>query len=320
MRACFALILGVLCVASAAACGGGGGGGDDDDVAPDAGDPPPDNGFRIVSPDIELVPGEEATYCFYFRTPNDRPLAIHEWSSSMTPGSHHMIMFLTQTDAQPPGTLSADNCGFGTAGGATVWTYAAQTPEANITLPEDDGAGLPLAQEVPANSPAFVQMHYLNATDNNLKAHVTIDATALADGVAFTQTAAFVTYNATISIPGNTVGHVESRTCNVPDGAKFWLMSTHSHKQSVHTDVKDGDAMVFQSDDWEHPGEQTFMTPDAFYTFATDRITYECTYDNASMRTITSGDSAVRDEMCMATGYYFPATRPLFCVDNAGPF
>jgi hypothetical protein len=319
MRSCFALVLGVLCAVPAVACGGGGGG--DDDVTPDAGDPPvPVNGFRVVSPDIELAPGEESTYCFYFRTPNDKPLAIHEWSSSMTPGSHHMILFLTANDAQPPGTVTTDNCGFGSADGGTVWTYAAQRPEATITLPDDDGAGLPLAQQVPANSPAFVQMHYLNATETTLNAHVTIEASGLDDGVAFTHTAAFVTYNATISIPGNTLGHVESRSCSVPDDVKFWLMSTHSHKQSVHTDVKDGDATVFQSNDWESPGEQTFMTPDAFYTFATNRITYECTYDNASTRTITSGDSAVRDEMCMATGYYFPATRPLFCIDNAGPF
>jgi hypothetical protein len=24
--------------------------------------------------------------------------------------------------------------------------------------------------------------------------------------------------------------------------------------------------------------------------------------------------------MCMATGYYFPATKPLFCLNNLGPF
>jgi hypothetical protein len=316
MRVCFALVFALVACAS-----NGGPPGGDDDVTPDADvDPPPGEGFRIVTPEIELQPGEEATYCYYLRTPNDRAMGITRWKSNMTPGSHHLILFLTQNDAQPPGTISTQNCGFGAAGGGTVWTYAAQTPDAEIGLPPDDGTGSPLAQRVPANSPAFVQMHYLNATDEVLRAHVTIDAFALEEGAPFTQTAAFITYNAQIAIPGMTSGHVESRTCNVPAGAKFWLMSTHAHKQATKTAVKDGSTEVFSSTDWEHPGAATFMTPQAFYEFSTNRITYECTYSNPTNRTIRSGDSAETDEMCMATGYFFPATRPLFCLDNAGPF
>ena len=60
-----------------------------------------------------------------------------------------------------------------------------------------------------------------------------------------------------------------------------------------------------------------------FYQFASGRVTYACTYDNKGSnanRTVTSGSSAETDEMCMATGYYFPATKSLFCLDSLGPF
>jgi len=30
--------------------------------------------------------------------------------------------------------------------------------------------------------------------------------------------------------------------------------------------------------------------------------------------------SAVTNEICMATGYYCPATKPLLCINNTGPF
>ena len=307
------------------ACGGSGSSTDgmgDDAPEPDAGGDvdPPARGFQIVSPDVDIGPGQEITYCYYFRTPNKEPMAIKKWSSVMTPGSHHLIMFTTgTTDKMPPGTISAANCGFGGVGAQnTSWTYSAQTPTAAIELPSDDGAGKPLAIDIPANTAGFVQMHYFNASDQPIKAHVTINADALPAGAPFTKTAAYVTYNASISIPPGT-NDVEEKACNAPAGAKFWLMSTHAHKQAIKTEVLDGTTVVFSSTDWEHPGAQTWMTT-PFQTFTSGKVTYRCTYNNPTNRTITSGDSAATDEMCMASGYYFPATKSLFCVDNQGPF
>ena len=72
--------------------------------------------------------------------------------------------------------------------------------------------------------------------------------------------------------------------------------------------------MVFESADWEHPGAKEMDSP--FYSFQSGKLTYECTYDNASNRTITTGESAATDEMCMASGYYFPSNTPKFCFNN----
>jgi hypothetical protein len=298
----------------------------DDDPQPDSGIEPPARGFQVESPEIEIMPGQEITYCYYFRTPNTEPMAIKKWVSEMTPGSHHMIMFTTANtqgqpvDSMPPGTVSASNCGFG-GGGQVIpsWIYAAQTPTSELDLPADDGAGKPVAMEIAANSAAFFQMHYLNATDAPLKAKVTLNAEALDAGVEFTRTAAYITYNNSISIPPETEGHVETQSCSVPAGKKFWLMSTHAHKQAIKTEVKDGSTMAFQSTDWEHPGAEMWMA-NPFFTFGSNQITYSCTYDNSSSREINSGDSAATDEMCMATGYFFPATKPLICFDGLGPF
>ena len=64
--------------------------------------------------------------------------------------------------------------------------------------------------------------------------------------------------------------------------------------------------MVFDGHDWEHPRRRrAWAAP--FYRFASGKLTYECTYDNPTTNEIKTGDSAATDEMCMATGYYFPA-------------
>jgi hypothetical protein len=295
------------------------------------GTPPPDSatstrGFTIRSPDITIEPGQEITYCYYFKTPNTEPMVIDKWSSTMTPGSHHMIMFTTSTDSMPPGTVSDEACGGFSAGNVPNWTYAAQTPENAVALPDDDGTGLPLGQEIAAGTSGYFQMHYLNASDEPLEAHVEVVAEALEPGVAYTKTAAYVTYNSQISVPPGATDHVESQTCTVPAGAKFWTMSTHAHKQATTTTVKDGmpdsTTIAFTSDDWEHPGAKTWMAM-PFYSFASGKLTYECTYSNTGSNagsTVVSGPSAETNEMCMATGYYFPATKPLICLNSLGPF
>jgi hypothetical protein len=312
MRAALALVFAVVLGACSADDGGGG----DDTNTPDGGGTIDEPELRLESPDIDILPGQEVTYCWYFRTTNTKPLAIKHWQSSMSPGSHHLIMFTTMTEIMPPGMVSTVNCGVGN--GFPIWTYSAQTPEAELKLPEDDGAGNPVAIEIPANQAGFIQLHYNNRSDTVIKAHVVVTGQALEEGAAFTKTAAFVTYNGDITIPPMTSGHVETKTCNVEPTSKFWLVSTHSHKRSVRTAVRDGmpnsTTMMFESSDWEHPGVSRWEAP--FRTFGTGKLTYECEYNNTTNLTITDGESAQTDEMCMASGYFFPATRPVFCYNS----
>jgi hypothetical protein len=318
MRTGFALVLAIMIGACGSDGAGDDGGGDDNMGTPDAA-PPEEPALRLESPEIDIAPGAEITYCWYFRALNTQQLAIHRWESTMTPGSHHLILFTSTTDIKSPGTVSSVNCGAGSSlSSFPTWMYSAQTTEASMSLPSDDGEGKPLAMEIAPTQSGFVQLHYNNRSDTTLKARAVINGYALAEGVAYTRTAAFVTYNDKISIPPLATGDIEAQTCNVPTTSKFWMMTTHSHKQSVRTAVLDGmpgtGTKVFESTDWEHPGESRWDGP--FQTFQTGKLTYECEYNNPYNRTITDGDSAQVDEMCMASGYFFPATRPVFCYNS----
>ena len=73
------------------ACGSDNQGGDD--VAVDAATNPPGSTFRITTPDITIHAGEEVTYCYYTTIPTTETLGVKRWSSTMTPGSHHLILF-----------------------------------------------------------------------------------------------------------------------------------------------------------------------------------------------------------------------------------
>ena len=236
--------------------------------------------FKVSSSPFELLPGTEVTKCFYFHTPNTEALQINKWVSDMTPGSHHMIVFASLGTQPADGVV--DDCD---GADIPVPIYGTQIPHEVLQFPIDDGFGKPLAQQLEPNTAGFFQMHYNND----------------------------------IAIPPNAIDYKVSATCDIFD-KKFWQMSSHSHKQSMTTTIKDGDNVVFTSDDWEHPGVESWDAP-TYYQFQGTSLTWECTYNNTGDnkdRTVTSGQSARTDEMCMATGYFFPAAGPRGCFMNNG--
>src|SRR5262245_15588571 len=105
------------CVIGGAACaaedGEPGEGSGSGTLDPEAPLPPPAQGFQVVTPILELQPGAEVTYCYYTRMPNPEMVGVKQWESKMTPGSHHMIVYFTQTELKPAGTLTAEGCGGG---------------------------------------------------------------------------------------------------------------------------------------------------------------------------------------------------------------
>jgi hypothetical protein len=288
------------------ACGGGGGMSGDDTTGDDA--PPPDAdpalSFTINTPDIEIAPGEEVTYCYYTTVDIDEAVGVSRWSSVMAEGSHHLIVYFTEDEVYPDGTVTED-CG-GT--GIPYWTYSAGTPEHENAMPP--GVGM----TVNAQQHLYVQLHYLNTSPSTpITANATIVAEHYAPGAEYIPASAFISFHTGISIPPNGTASVTGTCTNVPADANFFTLSTHAHRRAVHTEVFDGPTSVFASDDWEHPGEKNEWRTDP-YVFG-GNLVYTCDYENDLNQTVTTGDSAATDEMCMAVGYFYPApSGPQFCL------
>jgi hypothetical protein len=289
-------------------CGGGGGGGGGPDAGGSFQEGTP---FQLKSPDIPLAAGEEATYCYYFTIHGDAA-GVTKWESTMSPGSHHLIVFFTGDAQQPDGMLVKGCPGIAGAisiGNLPIWAYSAQEPTHSTTMPQ--GIGITIGAE----QHGFVQMHYLNATDNALQAHVEVTGHRFAAGTQYTPAAAYVTYSTNINIPKGVgmTGSAEG-SCPVPAGMKFFTLSTHAHRRSVRAYIKDGDSMVLDGNDWEHPPINVYDAPQ-FYEFK-NLLTYHCDYVNDLDQAVHDGPSAATNEMCMAVGYIFPTSKVAFCLDS----
>jgi hypothetical protein len=279
--------------------GGGGGGADSR--------PQPTNGFRIETPEITLAAGDERTYCYYTSLPNEQAVGIKRWSSTMTPGSHHLIVYFTSSANQPDGTVTED-CGLGASiGNVPIWAYASSQPEGGFEMPEGVGMNADARQHL------FVQLHYLNTGESDLSVHATIDGETFPDGETFTPARAYITYNTEINVGVGENGEAGG-SCDVPSTAKFFTLSTHAHRFNTRATVSDGSTMLVDTTDWEHP-DVAKWDAEPFYTF-TNKLTYHCEYYNFSDRPVEEGDSARTNEMCMAVGYFFPADAPIFCLNS----
>ncbi len=272
--------------------------------------------LQIRSPDVVIDPRQQITYCYYFRAATNDALAVKRWTSRLPAHAAKVIVVLTPTDRGPPGTQSAANCQVFPLESATeisTWAYAADEPEASYDFPADDGAGKPVGLVLQPGQTGYLYIHYFNPTDMPVTGHVEVNAAFLDPTIPFTRADSLVSYNGSIDIlPGQTKS--ETFTCTLPAGLKYLSLSTHSHKQSVHTYVREGvgDPILFESTSFAHPGTTFFPPP----FLSLNQLTYQCDYVNPTGRTIFSGSSVATDELCMAITYFFPGTGARICFNN----
>ncbi|MEO8275765.1 MAG: hypothetical protein ABI639_06065 [Thermoanaerobaculia bacterium] len=287
---------------------------------------PGPNDFQVASPEVSINPGQEITYCYYFRTPNEATRGIHRFVLELGSVVHDAAVFATYnsiqvpTDRQTPGTMSAVDCGFeDTAATGTVanWVFGAHHSGDELVIPADDGTGTPLAMEIVADQPMFMRIHFINPTGSAIANTVTLTAQGLADAVAYTRTESYLAYNDSFSIGAGMTG-TATGGCDTPIPAHFWWLSTETHQFATEAKLKDGASVLVTTSNWQSPAIATFAAP-AFLDFASLQVTYTCNYSNTTGGSLTPGNSPTANENCIAIGYFFPATRPFLCFGNGGP-
>jgi hypothetical protein len=269
---------------------------------------------QLASPQFTVMPGEELFKCWYTTLPNNVEIEATRMHSTMSAGSHHFIVYTTPTAERPDGTFEDCSARQGATSitSVPVWLYSTQDPEAELDMP--DGVAMPLA----ANQPVYFDMHYINATQSPIVVQVKLDFD-YAQG-DFQRAGAYVTYNTNISIPPMGTQTV-SGDCALPANANFFVLSTHSHKRTVEAIAAKSvngtmTDMLVDTTDWEHAAVSRYPSS-PYLTFAPDeKLHYQCSYKNDTANTITDGESASANEMCMAVGYYFPSTGTSFCLNS----
>ncbi len=275
--------------------------------------PAADQGFQVQTPTFQLDPGQEVFKCFHTALPTGAgEFDVGDWESQMAPGSHHFILYKTDSDFAAPGQFDSFGCTVGPTGGS--WIYSAAVPHTHLTMP--DGVAIPIA----ANQKVQFDMHYINLGSDALQAHVTLNATKV-KAAQFQRAQSQVSFNTAINIPPNGMQTVGG-DCPPAANANYFMMLTHTHRRGIDASIKRkladgslGETLVHTTN-WDSPDNILWENPPYLTFKAGEKFHYQCVYKNDRPTATTVGVSAQNNEMCMAITYFFPASTPPQCSSD----
>jgi hypothetical protein len=269
---------------------------------------PPDdpNTVTIKMDDFTVAPNTEVFMCQDFDNPfGGEDVAVGRSESIMTQGSHHLHVFY---GADSPPSRTATPCADPNEFRPLI--HLATIPHLISEYPAGTAAKLK------GNSGLRMQVHYLNTTSETLHASVVVKLTKV-DASTVTRWVAQMHFNRVVlSIPPGT-GTQISTSCTIPStfgpiGLLSAVSHMHKHGTRFQAQASTG-AMLLDTTQWDEAPPVDYDQP--VMLNPGDSINWTCTYDNTTTQTITYGDSAETNEMCIYIARFFssPSGDDLEC-------
>ena len=256
-------------------------------------------GRILALPEFALSPGQEVTQCWYV-PPDGADHFVHAFRIHASPGSHHLIALRVHDVVAHPATGPSE-CLIPWSDSADYHVDGALPGsvelETSLVLP--DGVAIPLSK----NSGLYFQSHYVNATPTPIIASISYAMDGI-DPADVAQQAGVLTYsNTDLDLPPGRSSATKS--CLAPADFKLVFASAHVHEHATHFRSSVNGQSLFEAD----PSTGTVglaFAPPGFDVAMGDAIVWTCDYDNTTGGQLHYGTSAVRDEMCILGGIFYP--------------
>jgi hypothetical protein len=259
-----------------------------------AADPP--GTVSITSDAFLLKAGQEIYKCQNFDNPfGGKDTAINRIVSDMTEGSHHLHLYhLTEGSSR-----SLEDCD---SSDFHPLTYTSSAPHSMFSYPEG------MATRLLGKQGLRIQLHYINTSDDDRMASATIKLSPT-DASSVQKWVSELYFNQlNINVPPG-ANQTITTSCTIPNTyGPIGLIAgyTHMHKRGVHFVAKTGSGtMLADVNTWDEPPTIIYDTP--IMLNPGDKIEWTCTYNNDTGRTLTFGDSAETNEMCIYLARFFSA-------------
>jgi len=243
---------------------------------------------------IRVAAGAELVKCQNFQNPIGKDAAIIE-SDSMMANSHHMFVFHDPSFNQNDNAVS-DCSGIE----FHDLLHMAQTPQQTLQYPTGVGRVLP------ANEGLRILVHLLNPATTDVTAQVTITFHTLAPNAVSKHAVSIFLNQLFLSVPPGMSDSPDSFT--IPSDALLMSDVSHMHSRAVNFNavVNETGDVLYQTTQWSEPVPKTF-SPNLLL-HACNNITWTCSFNNTTGTTLTFGESATQNEMCILVGVVYPTT------------
>ena len=249
----------------------------------------------ISTGSFTVQPGQEVFKCQNFDNPfAGKDTALSTLSSVLAKGSHHLHLYnLTEGTSRTIGDCDPNDF--------HALLYATGRETDQMAYP----AGM--ATKIRGNTGLRVQLHFLNTTSDPLEGKSSVKMIPTADPSSVTKWVASLYFNRIyLSVPPGQ-GQTVTTSCSIPSAyGPIGLVRgvSHMHSRGVHFVAQTSTGVPLIDDTtWDEPPPHVYDPP--IMLNPGDSIDWTCTYDNNTGKTLTFGDSAATNEMCIYVARYF---------------
>jgi hypothetical protein len=259
--------------------------------------------YQMSMTAFDVAAGTEVYKCQDFDNPFGKDIAIVKSESVMVKGGHHFAAFrisgLTAAPLMdcPAGGLEAHE-----------FIHASQQLDQVTPYPENVGRFLPAGDGI------RLMVHFLNATGAAIHVPATTFSMSYVDPdkIQYKAAAVFLN-NVSISVPPGQSSLTKS--FKLPSDIKLLVAVSHMHEHAVgFTSSTSDNRMIYQSTQWNEPLAASFDPP--MEIAGGTSITWTCSFQNDTGKTLVFGQSASQNEMCIFNGVYYPSPDGSSIVQN----
>jgi hypothetical protein len=246
-----------------------------------------------------MVPaGQEIFMCQTFANPfKGQQADIKTYDLNMAQGSHHMFLFYQS---------SATNSGVATCpqGGLTFapFTFSAQNQKATQTYPQGIGATIP-------TSIGFVlNVHYINSGSKPIQGSVQITMSIAKPGIITQHAGVLFLNQISLSVPAGTQPYTATRSYKLPQDVYILTSGSHMHQRATNFVASTSTGTtLFQTTQWAEPPPQAYSPP--LHLTSGTTVTWSCTYVNDTGATLSFGEFAATNVMCISVSSFYPVSN-----------
>jgi hypothetical protein len=256
--------------------------------------------IRLVEESWTLAPGGEAP-----RWCGTKILTEDVYISAIRPvhppGTHHTTVSLApndgQTDCNPIRTIFENGL-----------IYAAGVGTEALHLP--DG----VAMRLPAGMVVNLGLHLYNPTPDEISGTSAIEVLVMDPADVEHESETFLAGPISLDIPVGT--STVTHNCSITQETTVFALFPHMHQLGAHMKSSltiGGVPTVLHDADYSFE-EQVQLPIGPYLLRPGDTVTTECTYENATGRTVGFGESS-DTEMCFSILFRYPPTGSAFCFN-----
>jgi hypothetical protein len=277
---------------------------------------------------FQVAAGAEVYMCQVFANPfGGTTTDILSMHGTMSSGSHHFFLFSMSTleAAVEPAVGTIGACA-GAGLEFHPFPFLSQQPDWTVNYPTDS-SGKPMGYSLVGGNEVMINAHYLNASSETITATVSITISPAKAGVVQTHVGSLFLNQGSMSVPATaTMSNPYDSTAtwsggagSVPASYSIFTSWSHMHQWGLKLSATTGSNTFYTETNWNSPGlflhapgmqEPSTATGPlaAVQMTGNPSITWDCSYFNNTGSTLTFGDSAQTNVMCIYIGQYYPAS------------